>query len=55
MGKARHTHKPFSQNLYQDPFQSPRANPKHASNQVNGETQKTQAEIILAVQANKRN
>ncbi|MBM7645552.1 hypothetical protein JOD45_001763 [Scopulibacillus daqui] len=25
---------------YENPFQSPRANPKHAYHQVNGETQK---------------
>lgn len=37
-----------------NPFQSPRANPKHASHQVNGETQKSQAEIITAVQMKKR-
>lgn len=37
-----------------NPFQSPRANPKHAAHQVNGETQKSQAEIITAVQMRKR-
>ncbi|UFU00065.1 YpzG family protein [Radiobacillus kanasensis] len=39
--------KPFFKNLYQDPFQSPRAKRKHASAQVNSETQKSQGEIIL--------
>ncbi|WP_138420758.1 YpzG family protein [Aquibacillus sediminis] len=51
---AKGQHKPFYKNLYQDPFQSPRANPKHASHQVNGETKKSQSEIITEVQANKR-
>ncbi|QDP39377.1 YpzG family protein [Radiobacillus deserti] len=37
---------PIFNNLYQDPFQSPRAKRKHASQQVNGETRKSQAEII---------
>ncbi|GGM29763.1 hypothetical protein GCM10011351_14900 [Paraliobacillus quinghaiensis] len=37
-----------------NPFQSPRANPKHAAHQVNGETQKSQSEIITAVQMKKR-
>lgn len=36
------------------PFQSPRANPKHASHQVNGETKKSQSEIITEVQMKKR-
>ncbi|MRG87527.1 YpzG family protein [Salinibacillus xinjiangensis] len=40
--------------LRNTPFQSPRANPKHASNQVNGETRQTQNEIITEVQMNKR-
>ncbi|SET71261.1 YpzG-like protein [Salinibacillus kushneri] len=40
--------------LKNTPFQSPRANVKHASNQVNGETRKTQSEIITEVQMNKR-
>lgn len=35
---------------YEDPFQSPRANPKHASYQVNGETQMRKNDIIMAVQ-----
>ncbi|QTM98380.1 MULTISPECIES: YpzG family protein [Bacillaceae] len=41
--------KPFAENLYQDPFQSPRANPKRASQQVNGETRKSQKDIIMDV------
>ncbi len=39
---------------YEDPFQSPRANPKHAHNQVNGETQQTYNDIVLQVQTRKR-
>ncbi|KGX83154.1 YpzG family protein [Pontibacillus marinus] len=46
--------KKFFKNLYSDPFQSPRANPKHAFDQVNGETQQTQAEYITQVQMRKR-
>lgn len=34
-------------NEYKNPFQSPHANAKHAYNQVNGETRKTQNIIIL--------
>ncbi|GAE31132.1 MULTISPECIES: YpzG family protein [Halalkalibacter] len=30
---------------YKSPFDSPRANPKHASHQVNGETQMSQHDI----------
>ncbi|TLS35712.1 YpzG family protein [Pseudalkalibacillus caeni] len=41
--------------LYSDPFQSPRANPKHAYNQANGETKQTYNDIVLEVQAKKRN
>lgn len=52
MGK--NNKKKFYKNLYQDPFQMPRANPKHAFNQVNGETQQTQHEIILENQTRKR-
>ncbi|WP_181350714.1 YpzG family protein [Thalassobacillus sp. CUG 92003] len=39
---------------YKSPFSSPRANPKHASQQVNGETQQSQSEIITQVQMKKR-
>ncbi|MBO8157807.1 MAG: YpzG family protein [Bacillaceae bacterium] len=39
----------------QTPFQSPRANPRRAFDQVNGETQQTQSERILEVQTRKRN
>ncbi|MBM7572464.1 YpzG family protein [Aquibacillus albus] len=46
--------KPFYSNLYQDPFQNPRASRKHTAHQVNGETKKSQAEIITEVQMNKR-
>ncbi|MFG6117494.1 YpzG-like protein [Thalassobacillus cyri] len=52
--KGRKPHKGFFDNLYSDPFDSPRANPKHAAHQVNGETQQTQSEIITEVQMNKR-
>ncbi|MFC0521988.1 YpzG family protein [Pontibacillus salicampi] len=38
--------KPFYKNAYSDVFQSPRANPKHAAHQVNGETQQTQRDIV---------
>ncbi|WEG12764.1 YpzG family protein [Pullulanibacillus sp. KACC 23026] len=37
---------------YSDVFQSPRSSPKHASHQVNGETQMRQHDIITLV--NKR-
>ncbi len=37
-----------------DPFQSPRANPKHASHQVNGETAPSQLQEIIKVQTKKR-
>lgn len=40
-------HKQFYKQLYRDPFQSPRANRKHAMKQVNGETMKSQSMIIL--------
>ncbi|NEU31877.1 YpzG family protein [bacterium LRH843] len=39
---------------YTDPFDSPRANPKRASTQVNGETQMTQNDIKLRVAARQR-
>ncbi|TWI52886.1 YpzG family protein [Halalkalibacter nanhaiisediminis] len=41
MGKEKNTLQ------YKSPFDSPRANPKHADNQVNGETQMTQHDIVL--------
>ncbi|CQR47213.1 hypothetical protein BN1058_01519 [Paraliobacillus sp. PM-2] len=37
-----------------NPFQSPRANPKHASRQVNGETEPSQLQKIIKVQTRKR-
>ncbi|MBM7553840.1 YpzG family protein [Thalassobacillus pellis] len=52
--KQKRTHKAFYENLYSDPFDSPRANPKHAAHQVNGETRQSQSEIITQVQMNKR-
>ncbi|GAF66575.1 YpzG family protein [Alkalihalobacillus trypoxylicola] len=39
---------------YQDPFQSPRANPKHAFQQVNGETQQSYHNYVLAIETRKR-
>ncbi|UCZ55244.1 YpzG family protein [Bacillus shivajii] len=39
---------------YDDPFQSPRANPKHAFHQVNGETEQSLHNQVLAVQTRKR-
>ncbi|GAA5417841.1 hypothetical protein Pryu01_02917 [Paraliobacillus ryukyuensis] len=36
------------------PFQSPRANPKHASQQVNGETAPRQTQKIVKIQTRKR-
>ncbi|WP_182201724.1 YpzG family protein [Paraliobacillus salinarum] len=36
------------------PFQSPRANPKHAARQVNGETAPSQLQKIIKVQTRKR-
>ncbi|OEH91388.1 YpzG family protein [Bacillus solimangrovi] len=46
--------KKFYENRYADPFQSPRANPKKAYQQVNGETQQSQQSIILENQTRKR-
>ncbi|MDC3418196.1 YpzG family protein [Aquibacillus salsiterrae] len=46
--------KPFYANLYKDPFQNPRMSRKHTGHQVNGETKKSQNEIITEVQTNKR-
>ncbi|WNF39108.1 YpzG family protein [Bacillaceae bacterium IKA-2] len=39
---------------YQDPFQSPRANPKHAHAQVNGETELSLHNYVLKIQTRKR-
>ncbi|WP_096439673.1 YpzG family protein [Alteribacter populi] len=39
---------------YVDPFQSPRAKPKHAFHQVNGETEQSLHNYVLAVQTRKR-
>ncbi|WP_349409485.1 YpzG family protein [Pseudalkalibacillus sp. SCS-8] len=39
---------------YEDPFQSPRANPKHSFNQVNGETQRSLHNHVLKVETRKR-
>lgn len=39
---------------YDSPFQSPRANPKHAFHQVNGETEQSLHNQILEVQTRKR-
>ncbi|MDQ0256882.1 hypothetical protein J2S74_004304 [Evansella vedderi] len=39
---------------YMSPFQSPRANPKHAFHQVNGETEQSLHNQILEVQTRKR-
>ncbi|WP_084031503.1 YpzG family protein [Anaerobacillus arseniciselenatis] len=39
---------------YQDPFNSPRANPKHAFMQVNGETQQSLHNYVLQIQTRKR-
>jgi hypothetical protein len=46
--------KKYGENKYADPFQSPRANPKHAWAQINGETQQGQNDIILQRQTRKR-
>lgn len=46
--------KKFYENMYQNPFQSFKSNPKHAFHQVGGETQQTQHEIILENQTRKR-
>lgn len=55
MGKDNnHNKKPFYDHLYQDPFQMPRANPKHSFEQVNGETQPSQRDIIIKNQTRKR-
>ncbi|HEX7066433.1 MAG TPA: YpzG family protein [Bacillales bacterium] len=39
---------------YEDPFQSPRANPKHAFRQVNGETQQNRRNYVIEIQTRKR-
>ncbi|WP_281183669.1 YpzG family protein [Bacillus marinisedimentorum] len=46
--------KKFFDNMHQNPFQSPRANPKHAFEQVNGETEKSLHNYILEKQTRKR-
>lgn len=38
----------------QNPFQSPRAKPKHASHQVNGETEASQTQKIIKVDTKNR-
>ncbi|MBU9711836.1 YpzG family protein [Evansella tamaricis] len=50
----KNKHLPQSGRGYQDPFQSPRSNPKHAYHQVNGETQQALNVQILEVQTRKR-
>ncbi|WLD93973.1 YpzG family protein [Alkalihalobacillus sp. AL-G] len=40
--------------MYEDPFQSPRANPKHSYQQVNGETQRSLHNHVLKVETRKR-
>lgn len=40
--------------LKKSPFQSPRANPKHAAHQVNGETNPNQSDIIIKTDVRKR-
>ncbi|KGX88123.1 YpzG family protein [Pontibacillus litoralis] len=47
-------HKQLFNNSYNDPFQSPRANPKHSAHQVNGETQQSQTNIKLQNQVKSR-
>ncbi|MFC0190316.1 YpzG family protein [Fictibacillus aquaticus] len=59
LGVSRMNKKQFFQpNLfnanYSDPFHSPRANSKHAYNQVNGETQQALNNYVLEVQTRKR-
>ena len=53
MGKRNRNRNQIHSN-YEDPFQSPRANPKHAHHQVNGETQQAYNDIVLQVQTRKR-
>ncbi|ARK29018.1 YpzG family protein [Halalkalibacter krulwichiae] len=43
MGKEKQTFEFDSE--YRSPFDSPRANPKHASKQIGGETQMSQTDI----------
>lgn len=55
MGKDNnHNKKPFYEHLYKNPLQSYTARPKHLSDQVNGQSQQTQSEIILENQTRKR-
>ncbi|KAB2492522.1 YpzG family protein [Priestia endophytica] len=51
MGKNRQNR--FSNQGYQNPFQQAWSSPKHASSQVNGETQQTQGLIVLEKQMRK--
>ncbi|WP_102347645.1 YpzG family protein [Bacillus sp. Marseille-P3661] len=46
--------KAFYENRHQNPFQQAWANPKHAWNQVNGETRRTQNLIVLEHQTRKQ-
>lgn len=48
------SHKQRFSSHYKDPFQSPRANAKKSFNQVNGETEQSQHNIILEKQMRTR-
>lgn len=46
--------KGYKLNEYNNPFQQPWANPKHAWAQINGETKQTQNLIVLERETRKR-
>ncbi|MGV3488564.1 MAG: YpzG family protein [Tuberibacillus sp.] len=48
-------HEIKQESTYTDPFQSPRANPKHAYRQINGETQQTLQGQLRRVRARQQN
>ncbi|WP_280770146.1 YpzG family protein [Salipaludibacillus daqingensis] len=43
-----------NKSFYEDPFQSPRANPKHSFHQVNGETERSLHNQIMLTDVRKR-
>ena len=54
MNKKQYFKSTLFNGKYSDPFHSPRANPKHAYNQVNGETQQALNNYVLEIQTRKR-
>ncbi|MCM3733027.1 YpzG family protein [Fictibacillus nanhaiensis] len=54
MNKKQYFKSTLFNGKYSDPFHSPRANSKHAYNQVNGETQQALNNYVLEIQTRKR-